>query len=110
MDLRRRHAGTAGIKPGMLHAVALKYGDGRRRPFEAARVHPRGSDHGLTRASTSTERAAVTPPARSMGQEQRHGRPREHALGGPAKNELPYPGMPVRAHDQKIGTAIRHMG
>src|SRR6476646_1372573 len=67
MDLRRRHAGTAGIKPGVLHAVALKYGDGRRRPFEAARVHPRGSDHGLTRASTASEQAAVTPPVRFNG-------------------------------------------
>jgi hypothetical protein len=45
-----------------------------------------------------------------MGQEQRHGRPCEHALGGSAKNELPDPGMPVRAHDQKIGIPIRHMG
>ena len=45
-----------------------------------------------------------------MGQEQRHGRPREHALRGSAKNELPYPRMPVRAHDQKIGISIRHMG
>ena len=45
-----------------------------------------------------------------MGQEQRHGRPREHALRGSAKNEFPYPGMPVRTHDQKIGIAICDMG
>src|SRR4029079_9718463 len=36
MDLRRRHAGTAGIKPSVLHAVALKHEDGRRRAFDAA--------------------------------------------------------------------------
>src|SRR4051794_22731476 len=68
------------------------------------------SDHGLTRAATASEQAVVAPPVRSMGQEQRHGRPREHALGGSAKNELPDPGMPVRPHDQKIGIPIRHMG
>ena len=45
-----------------------------------------------------------------MGQEQRHGWPCEHALGGASKDELPYPGVAVRAHDQKIGIAICHMG
>ena len=46
----------------------------------------------------------------SMGQEQRHGWPCEHALGGSAEDELPYPGVAVRAHNQKIGIAICDMG
>ena len=44
-----------------------------------------------------------------MGQEERHGWPREHALSGSSKDKFPDSGVPVRAHYQKIGISIRYM-